>query len=402
MINPKIEAEQSVIGAILINSGEVMPECEQILSQHNFLVPEYRTVYKTCSELFISNKPIDAVMLVSILGDAYKTILVDCIQSMPSIRNWKSYAEIVETNSKKNKAYSKAIELISDLESDANISDCQETASKAVWALSENKRDQCFSASEGFLDYYCSLQQEPTYISTGFKNLDKYAYIEPGDFVIIGARPSAGKTAFTLQMMLSMAKHKRVVYFSLETKSRKLFGRMASSVSKIGMNRLKTRSDIDFHGLSEAFEIFKGLDFYTVDAAGWTVAQIKAKSIQLGADVIFVDYLGLVQSEGKSPYEKVSNISRDLQIMSKQDNISVIAACQLSRAGKDEPDITHLRESGQIEQDADVIFLLHAPESNESKERNVIIAKNKEGQVGKLRLEFYGNVQTFYEIEERY
>jgi len=125
------------------------------------------------------------------------------------------------------------------------------------------------------------------------------------------------------------------------------------------MQDIKNRNPKIYDKIVKAYGLFEDLDFYLVEAAGWTVAQIKAKAIQLGAEIIFVDYLGLIRSEGKSLYERVSNTSLALHTLALSSNITVIAVCQLNRAGQGEPDMTNLRESGQIEQDADVIILLH-------------------------------------------
>ena len=146
-----------------------------------------------------------------------------------------------------------------------------------------------------------------------------------------------------------------------------------------------------------------------VDAAGWTVQQIKSKAVQLRAEIIIIDYLSLIRGEGKSLYERVTNISMELHTLAQANRIAVIALSQLNRAGKDEPDMTSLRESGQIEQDADVILLLHEigrsvldREAGGDADRRLIIAKNKEGMTGAITLNFQGEYQRFCECETRY
>ena len=144
----------------------------------------------------------------------------------------------------------------------------------------------------------------------------------------------------------------------------------------------------------------QALKLEVVSAAGWTAEQIKSKAVQARADVIFVDYLTLMKASGKTPYERATQISMDLHTLAQQMEIAVIALAQLNRAGKGDPDMTSLRESGQIEQDADAILLIHWPDQEDST-RELIIAKNKEGETGKNFLRFDGKHQTFSEFNLR-
>ncbi len=198
-----------------------------------------------------------------------------------------------------------------------------------------------------------------------------------------------------------MAKKHKVAYFSLETNALKLFSRMVASVTGVPLSGIKSR-DADFGTLARAEEDFKALDFHVVNAAGMGVPEIRAKAIQLGAEVIIVDYIGLVKSPGKTPYERTTNASIAFHILAQTAGITVIAISQLSREGKGKPDMTHLRESGQIEQDADAILMLHAPDGNENPMREIGVVKNKEGSLGMVKMKFEGATQRFFELEERY
>lgn len=399
-VKPNIEAERSVIGAILIDAGEVMPECVSMLSVDDFLISEYRALYRTMSSFFMDAKSIDFVTMCAAHGDDYKAIMGVAVQATPSVSAWKMYAQIVADTAKRKRAYESVETLIESLSANESVQDCQNLAVKACEQLSETKSDSAVSAKEGFYQFYTSLQKPADYIRTGFANLDRHAHICRGDFAVIGARPSVGKTALTLQMLMHMSKSHKVVYFSLETRNNNLFGRMAANVGAIDLRAIKTRDGLDWQRLSQTWKCFDDLNFHTVEAAGWTVPQIKAKAVQLGAEVIFIDYIGLIKSNGKDRYEKITNISVDLHTIAQQSNITVFALSQLSRAGQGEPTIETLRESGQIEQDADIILLLHAPDGIEESTRKIIIAKNKEGSVGALSFNFNGAVQRFTEIEE--
>lgn len=401
-VRPNVEAERSVIGAILVKPDEIMPEAEEVLSEDDFLTPEYRTLFRTCSGYFVDGKPIDVVTLLYQHGDAYKQVIFDCIDTMPSTANWKAYAQIVIDTAKRYRAYEAATELSDLLVSHVDVQECQQVAVRVCEQLSAVTTGNTVSAKEGFYQFYVSLQHPVEYVDTGFPKIDRHTYIERGDFVVIGARPSVGKTALTLDMALHMAKAQKVAYFSLETKNSKLFARMAANLSSEYFGRIKSRSGVDYKKILDAKKAFEELDLHTVEAAGWTVAQIKAKAVQLGAEIIFVDYIGLIHADGGSRYEKMTNISYDLHTLAQQSKITVFGLSQLNRAGAGEPTMESLRESGQIEQDADIVLLLHAPEDDDPTQRKVIIAKNKEGQTGSVDLYFQGEYQRFSEVEGRH
>jgi len=166
--------------------------------------------------------------------------------------------------------------------------------------------------------------------------------------------------------------------------------------------KIKDGGLTDWGNIPNKTSEFTKLKLSIVAAAGWSVPQIQAKAVQLGAEIIFVDYLGLIKSEGSGRYEKITNISVDLHTMAQSRKITTIALSQLNREGMGEPDMTHLRESGQLEQDADIILLLHSMGEKERFDRKLIIAKNKEGRTGALRFSFDGAHQKFMEIDTRY
>ena len=397
-VKPHPEAEEAVIGAILIEADKIMPECVAILDENDFLISEYRTLYRTMNAYFADGKPIDLVTMCAQHGDDYKLIMANAIQAVPVVSMWKQYAQIMIDTAKRYWAYQRVATLVESLSSGESVQDCQMLASEICESLSEAHHDSTMSAKEGFLKFYSSLQRPEEYIRTGFEKLDKYTYFCPGDFVVIGARPSKGKTALTLQMALHMSKSHRVVYFSLETRHNNLFGRMAANLSGIELSKIKMRTGFDFTQLAQTSKAFDSLNLHTVEAAGWSVTQIKAKAVQLGAEVIFIDYIGLIDAPGKSRYEKMTNISIDLHTLAQQSSITVFALSQLSRDGRGEPTLEHLRESGQIENDADAVLLLHAPDGVEEQSRKISIAKNKEGRIGWVELHFDGSIQKFHAI----
>jgi replicative DNA helicase len=415
-VKPNREAEQSILGSVLIDPDKVLPELMGMVRSDDFLEPTNRHLYKICHKLYMDNKAIDFVTVLHEAvrqqvfdreGDA-KVYIAQLAQIVPSIANWKAYAKLVIDTAKRSRAMGRIGGLAESLQSGDKIEDCQGKAVQLCEELSTTTSGDAVSLQDGFVQFYASLQQAPEYIKTGFPRIDKMVFISPGDYIVVGARPSVGKTALTLQLMAYISKTKRVAYFSLETGNNNLFGRMAAHLGTINLTQIKTRNDLDFRRLAAVMSKFdERSKSYFVEAAGWTVAEIRAKAIQLGAEVIFVDYLGLVRDSAKSRYEKVTNISQDLHTMAQQTKITIFALSQLNRDSDKKPSMENLRESGQIEQDADVIMILHAPNKDTEEQgrpsaRELYIEKNKEGIVGDIRMMFSGGTQTFSEVDSRY
>lgn len=401
-IKPSLEAEASVIGAMIV-SPEIVPEVMQKLEPRHILTPEYRTLCAACFDLYVEGKGVDHVSILGKVGERndYRTLLAQAVQMMPSSTNWESYADIVIDRYQRSKVVGNALELLEEAET-GEISDLREKAISTVENLSDVKKSQIWSSREMFFNFYTSLQQEPEYQSTGIKRLDKKLYIESGDFIIVGARPSVGKTAFGVQLGLNMAKTMRVGFFSLETSNSKISGRAVGNFASINQNNIKSRKNLDFAQIGQSYDGFKDLDFYVIEAAGWSPSQIQSTAVQLELDVAIVDYLQIVRTQGNGRFEKVTNASVQLSTMARSRKITTIALAQLNRDGVGEPTMEDLRESGQIEQDADAILLLHSVGENKEPARNLYIAKNKEGETGAMRFAFDGALQRFVELESRY
>lgn len=393
------EAEQAIIGVILLNPDSV-PLIISELSEDDFTVSEFKTIYKAVVQLFRNDVAVDTITLLAKLGEPYKETLYYAAEAVPSVRNLNAYIKIVKENSQRTNAKNKLIELSQGLEI-AEIADCRELATEILKCF-DDRKDCSVSSIQGYLEF-CKQQITPKkYIKTGISRLDRYTYIDKGDYIVIGARPSAGKTAFTLQMLTHIAKDYKTLYFSLETNPQKIFERLIANQSETAMSNIKNGdvSDAQWINIAQSGNTFNELNFSVVPAAGWTVEQIKAKTLLSGAEVIFIDYIGLVKGEGKSQYEKATAISNDLHTMAQKHGITVFALSQLNRDGKSTPDMTHLRDSGAVEQDADTILLLRYDDKTPDK-RELLIVKNKEGKTGMIPLSFIGEIQKFYEIDTK-
>lgn len=391
----------------MITSPEVLMSAMQVLQPHDFYLPECRKIYEAVLTLFSKGIPIDPITATDELGgnkSEWRVFLASCAKELVSTANHKAHIRIILESSQRRQAKQVLIELHESIDVAADISFLREQASTMLKVFDDLATAEDVSAADGYNNFIASIGKPKEYVRTGISSLDHYVKMSKGDFVCVGGRPSSGKTALTLQLMLSIAQRQNVVFFSLETTAEKLFERLISSYTSVSFDDVK-QGTISAEQLKNIRSIcvgrFDKLNFTIVKASGWSTEQIRSKALQLKADVIFIDYLGLIKpSSGKSQYEKVTQTSIELHTMAQVDKILVVSVVQLNRLSNGgEPDMTSLRDSGQIEQDADVILLLHTPDDNEKHHKTLTIAKNKEGLQGKIEFDFAGEIQKFRVIQ---
>lgn len=260
----------------------------------------------------------------------------------------------------------------------------------------KTEKEDFTSLAAGIDNYVCSLDKKPEYIRTGLSMLDAKLHLVPGNFVVIGGRPSAGKTALSLQVACNMAKSgKRVCYFSLETDPATLTARIISNQLRIPLHAVKNKnaSTVELDRLAA----IKKLPLFIRSASGKSVGWMKAQALRMKADVIFVDYLQIIHQTGaKDRYTAITQTSIALHELAQTTGMLVIALAQLNRqAAQGAPTNADLKESGQIEQDCDAIILL----SGDSDPYYFALSKNKEGEVGRIPISFNKQIQRFEEYD---
>lgn len=397
MLKPNYEAEMSVIGSIILEPAKVMPLAALHLKEEDFKTSELRTVYSACLDLFMSGKTLDRVTIMSKLGSEYNQTVVDAAQLTPAISHASAYIDAVKERSQKIEAYNKAMQFVENIEDESlSVEQCRSEAAEVVKCFNEAEKQGAVTAEQGYLDFIDRMEHPKSHIKTGYSQLDRFVYIDKGDFIVIGGRPSAGKTAFTLQMMLAMAQDKRVGYFSLETSPQKVFDRLVSNYAWTSFTKIKQANlnDEDWKSVTSRYDTFTKLGFEVVPAAGWTVEKIKSYSEVRRYEIVFIDYLTLIRAQGKDDTERTTHISEDLHTFAQQDGTTTIALSQLNRGNGNELTLESLRQSGQIEQDADGVILIQY-DSNTPEVRDIKIAKNKEGLVGNIHASFDGDHQRF-------
>lgn len=422
------EAEQAVIGSILVDPSCVS-EVIELLHSDDFYVEENRRIFETVYAMFNEAARIDAVTVLDRLklagyyddagGRAYIMQLMDVT---PTAANVREYASIVRDKSLLRSIALAAGEIQSTaLAGEGEASYIAELAEQRIYNIRHGREVKgLIPLKSALLDLYAKLDEisksgsEIPGISTGFFELDRQLTgLNKSDLILVAARPGMGKTAFALNLALNGAKasRKAVVVFQLEMSRDQLASRFLSSEALIDSQKLKTGSldPEDWTKIAMASNALSKLQIYVDDNPAITVAEIKAKCRRLGDSlgVIVIDYIQLMQSGGKrndNRVQEVAEISRGLKIMAKELNVPVVCLSQLSRAveGRSDkrPMLSDLRESGAIEQDADIVMFIYRDDyyNDESEDKNIaeiIIAKNRHGSTGTANLQWIGQYTTF-------
>lgn len=406
-----VEAEQAVIGAMIID-GDACKTVVQAISPEHFYYAQNGKIYKALSNIYESGQALDFVTALDVVckrqifpnEEDAKVYLYGLTQTCPTTKNIKAYADIVYEKYLRRQL-AEIGRTATDKAIDADIpSLLSEIEQKVYFVRNGSRTDQTIAISD-LAEEFCKRQSvKKEYIKTGYARLDRWVRIDKGHFVIIAARPSVGKTALALNLLVNMAKQgKRAVFFSLETGKEDIYDRITSAVTNIDFGKIKSQSmtDDDWWHYATCLEEIKTLPINIVEASGRSVTWIRAEALRLKAEVVFVDYLSIIKGEGKSLYEQVTRITVGLHEMAQQTKMAVIALSQLNReASGRKPCLADLRESGQIEQSANVVILLHRAEG-EAEKTSVIVAKNKDGQVGVLDMRFDGTRQKYSDIDTR-
>lgn len=410
-LNSSVPAEQAVIGAMLVDSA-CIPVVMAQMSVSDLTDGTCRETFRTIQKLFVSGRPADPVTVFDAMqgGDGYRSWLAEVMMATPTAANVEAYIGIA----KRGATLRRLRELADKMTICGDLDEAKELVRKMSASMSATSKMPRMTAEELAKDFLTRMgsKEAPEYLPWGFPTLDRLLHSEPGDFNILGGYPSAGKTLISIQMALAIAKRYRVGYYSLETRPEKMADRMFSHLSGVPMSRIKQRelSDGDWTEFANATANFvSNCPFDIIRAAGSSVDDVAADAVANRYQVIFIDYMQLLKMPGIKAgdrYSMVTAISAELHLFAQQNNVAIVALSQLARPektkeGKVPPDLHSLRESGQIEQDADAILLVYASDPNDNKSNRIIkIAKNKDGPRDILEVVFDGTTQTMAEYVE--
>lgn len=429
------EAEEAVIGSVLINP-EVYYDIAQVLRADDFYIHRHRWIWEAFVRLHERRVPVDFLTVTEELdqmgqlgeigGPAYLTALIN---NVPTSLHAEAYGRIVEETSIRRKMINAANEIAKiAYKEDLNVDTAMDEAEKTIFGVSERRLNTSLQPIQYVLsDYYDRIDRlahrddEVMGVPTGFIDLDRMLTgLQPSDLLIIAGRPGQGKTAFMLSIARNAAqRNKHIAVFSLEMSNEQLVQRLISQETGIDSQRLRTGKlqENEWPLFAHAIEVLSDTHIYLDDTPAITPLQLRTKCrrlhLEYNLDLVIIDYIQLMASGSRSEnrVQEVSYISRQLKILAKELNVPVLAAAQLSRSVEQRADkrpvLSDLRESGSLEQDADIVMFLYRPDQYEKEAEKpnvteILISKHRNGPVGSVELIFRPSMTKFENAATRH
>jgi len=432
-----IEAEQAVIGAVFLEP-EAFSTASEILMADDFYRAGHQRIFQTMVTLSDKGEPIDLVTVTTLLANQNTleevggvSYLTELAESVPTAANIGYYSKIVEEKALLRRLIRTATDIVtSSYDKEDEVEDALNEAEKNILEVSNRRNSGAFKVVKDVLiDVYDNIELlhnrkgDTTGVPTGFRDLDRITSgFQPNDLIIIAARPSVGKTAFALNVAQNVAVNtdENVAIFSLEMGADQLVSRMLCAEGNIDAQRLRTGNleAEDWSKLTMAMGSLSNAGIFIDDSAGIRVGEIRSKCRRLkqehGLGMIMIDYLQLISGSSRNQdnrQQEVSEISRSLKALARELSVPVIALSQLSRGVEQRQDkrpmMSDLRESGSIEQDADIVGFLYRDDyyDKESEKQNIIeiiISKQRNGPVGTVELAFVKEYNKFVDLDHRY
>lgn len=430
-----VEAERAVIGAMMLNADAIMV-CSELLTSDEFYQHQYGIIFDALVEMYKDGVGADLVTLQNKLREKEVTpelysveYLGELLASVPTSANVKFYAEIVHEKAVLRRLIRVSEQVTKDCYMDSQpLEDILEDTEKSVFDVIQQRggsefepiRDVVLRTLDS-IEKAAKQKGNITGLETGFRDLDaKTAGLQKSDLILIAARPAMGKTAFVLNIAEYVALHSNstIALFSLEMSKEQLVKRMLAMNSMVDSQKIRTGDleDDDWDKLVGSVRKIGNSNLVIDDTSGITASELRSKcrklKIEQGLDLVIIDYLQLMTGAGKrksdSRQQEISDISRSLKVMARELNVPVIALSQLSRAVESRPDkrpmLSDLRESGAIEQDADIVMFIYRdeyynPDSEKKGVAEVIVAKQRSGPTGPVELAWLSQYTKFGNLE---
>ena len=431
-----VEAEQAVLGAMLIEHNAVITALER-LSVDDFYRDTHRIIFEAMEHLYRENKEIDVITLPEELRRMKKLEEAGGLEYLLSLPNLVATAANIEYHAGIVAVKALARNLIrtcTDVAAEAydgekDTEEILDNAERQIFHLADRRKRGDFASVgkvvDEALDKIAKLYENKeglTGLPTGFRDIDRLTSgLQPSDFVLVAARPSMGKTAFTLNIAqnVGVRQHKTVAFFSLEMSQEQLVHRLLCQISHVDSQKLRTgqlNTDEEWQKLTEACSKLYDAPIYIDDTPGISVAEMRSKARRLkaehGLDLIIVDYLQLMQGRNsESRQQEISDISRSLKALARELKVPLVALSQLSRSVESRQDkrpmLSDLRESGALEQDADLVSFLYREDYYNKETENqhiteVIVAKHRNGPVGTAKLYFRSEYTLFMNLDTQH
>ena len=424
-----LEAEQAIIGSMLTDRDAVISAVE-VLKDDDFYREDNKIIYEAILNLYSRSEPIDIITVKSELESMGKIdqvggleYLAELPEKVPTTANAMKYIKIVEEKSTLRQLIKTANEIIElGYNPTEDVTDIMEGAEKKIFNVMQEKNQKSYEPIkdvlvESFtkLEELYNRKQHITGVPSGFIELDyTTAGFHGSELILIAARPAMGKTAFALNLVQNAALKgdASVAVFSLEMSKEQLVQRMVAAQSSVELKKIKTGTLAanDWPRITDGMAVLSGAKIHIDDTPGIKISELRSKcrklKIEKGLDLVLIDYLQLMEGEGQneSRQQEIAKISRSLKILAKELDCPVVALSQLSRAPEQRADhrpmLSDLRESGSIEQDADIVMFLYRdeyynPDTEKKNIGEVIVAKNRHGETGTVELVWFGGIQKF-------
>lgn len=406
-----LDAEYAVLGSLLID-GDISGAFFAAVKADDFYFDENRSIFLAARNVYRQGLPVDAQTVCAALPEAPLSVaswsgyLVQLMEITPTSANWKVYAKLMREQTAVQRVKIAAMRLASV----PNLDECRAVVQEIAELLDSRPVHKPYSMNDSFTNF-CNRQElpPPDYIRYGIPELDRMMFTERGDVIVIGGVPSSGKTAFALSLAWHIGTAHKTAFFSLETSRDKIDDRLMSRNAQMPFSRIKTRSlsADDWQSLAHLTGRYADnrLSYFTQENGPLALSDIESLTRAYGFEVVFIDYVQELKTGRHIPNirERITELSLELHSFAQSAGVTVFELAQLSRPVKGawtEPTMFDLKESGQLEQDADAVFLLYSPQKghktlDEKKNRFLKIAKNKEGITGTLILDFDGETQSF-------
>lgn len=427
-----MEAEQSVLGSMLIDP-RCIPAVMEMLRQEDFYSESHQRLYEAIQRMFLEGRSVDPVTVLDELKGMGlreqfpREFLLQLVEMTPHAANVEDYAKIVRSKSMLRELQQVGAEIVELTRAEEDDADTvADLAEQKVYAVRQGREIQGLTPlNSAIQEVYANLDELASSggklpgLPTGFSMLDQYiGGLNKSDLILLGARPGMGKTAIALNMAMSAARKsgKTVVIFQLEMSSAQLATRLLSSEGMIDSKKLRmgNLSDDDWQRMAEATQSLGGMKVLIDENSGITVPEMQAKCRRVNdLGLIVIDYLQLMHAPRRTDnrVQEVAEISRSLKIMAKELNVPVLCCCQLSRGPEGRQDkrpmLSDLRESGSIEQDADIVLFIYRDDYYNTDGDNhnaaeLIVAKNRHGETGKIDLQWMGQYTAFLPLDTRH
>ena len=398
-------AETSVLGCLMLAGDKLSGEIFQRVKVDDFQQPGHRRLYEAALGAFRADEPVDAVTMVARAGKAYEPLAREILDLTPTAANWEIYCRDLHESGRLGRLRALAFEAVEAETADA----AAELLLQAQESLTDKEDNRVVSFNAGYMAFLRGMdpRNRPEYEDWGLPELNEHIRVRPGSYIVIGAGTSVGKSALAAQFALAAARKKRVGFFSFEMSDREIMERMGAQLSRVEFGRVQGRAGEDeIRQAARAARDFGNIQLEIINASGFSSAQIRAMTLARRYEYIVVDYIQLIAESGGSRVEAVTKSTMGLQQIAKGLGVTVLALSQFSRPEKAQrgkaPSLADLRESGQIEQDADVIMLLwRMNEEDRNGPRWLSVNKNRGGPCGNVCLSFEPRYMEFIPCDPR-